>query len=178
VNQLAAVLAAEEFQAHHWWWPETKEIIWGGLAFLIVLAALIKFALPPLKAGLRDRSSRIAEQLERSANAKADAEAEAAQLRADLADLATRRAQILEDARVQAESLKVEGFRRNDVEMVELEARAEADIAAAQGRSASELQHKVGAWASETAERFVDRRLDDALRNELVEDFIGKVGAR
>jgi F-type H+-transporting ATPase subunit b len=178
VNQLASVLAAEEFQAHHWWWPETKEIIWGGLAFLIILVALIKYALPPMKAGLRARSDRINEQLERSANAKADAEAEAAQLRADLADLDTRRVQILDDARVQAAKLVEEGKLRNDAEMVELEARAEIDIASARGRSASELQHQVGAWASETAERYVAQRIDDGLRNELVEDFIAKVGAR
>jgi F-type H+-transporting ATPase subunit b len=172
-----AVLAAE-FQAHHWWWPETKEIIWGGLAFLIVLAGLIKFALPPMKAGLRERTNRINEQLERSANAKAEAEAEAAQLRSDLADLDARKAHILDDARAQAANLRTEGAARNDVEMAELEARAEVDITSARGRSASELQHQVGAWASEAAERYVAQRLDDALRNELVEDFISKVGAR
>jgi F-type H+-transporting ATPase subunit b len=174
----AAVLAAEEFQAHHWWWPETKEIIWGGLAFLIVLAGLIKFAVPALKKGLADRSARIADQLERAATAKATAEAEAAQLRADLADIDTRRAQILADARAQAAKLVEEGALRNDAEMIDLEARAAADIGAARSRSASELQHQVGAWASETAERYVAQRLDDALRNELVEDFIAKVGAR
>jgi len=177
MNQLS-ILAAEEFQAHHFWWPETKEIIWGGLAFLVVLAGLIKFALPPMKAGLRERSNRIQEQLDRSANAKAEAEAEAAQLRSDLADLDSRKAQILDDARVQAAKLREEGAARNDVEMAELEARAEVDIRAARGRSASELQHQVGAWASEAAERYVAQRLDDGLRNELVEDFISKVGAR
>jgi len=170
------VLAAQ-FQAHNWWLPETKEIIWGGLAFLIVLVLLVKFAGPAITSGLRARTDRIQEQLERSANAKLEAETEASQLRADLADLDSRKAQILEDARVQAAKLREEGALRNDAEMVELEARAEADITSARGRSQSELQHQVGAWASETAERYVSQRIDDALRNELVEDFITKVGA-
>jgi F-type H+-transporting ATPase subunit b len=172
-----AVLAAE-FEAHHWWLPETKEIIWGGLAFLIVLALLIKFAGPAIKSAMRERTNRIQEQLERSANAKLEAETEATQLRSDLADLDARRAQILEDARVQAAKLREEGAARNDAEMVELEARAQADIESARGRALSELQHQVGTWASETAERYVAQRVDDALRNELVEDFIAKVGAR
>ena len=46
---LAAAEGEEHFEAHHWWWPETKEIIWGGLAFLIIAAALWKFVLPPMK---------------------------------------------------------------------------------------------------------------------------------
>jgi F-type H+-transporting ATPase subunit b len=176
--RLAAVLAAEEFQAHHWWWPETKEIIWGGLAFLIVAIGLWKYALPPMKQAMRDRRARIQEQLDKSATAKADAEADAAELTTALADLDSRKAQILADARAQADQLVEDGKVRNDEEMAELEARARADIASARSRGESELQHQVGAMAAEAAERFVSQTIDDELRSRLVDDFIAKVGAR
>ena len=34
--------------------PATPEILWGGIAFLIVLAVLMKFAFPALKKGLKE----------------------------------------------------------------------------------------------------------------------------
>ena len=50
--------------------PETAEIIWGGLASLIIFALLIKFAGPAIKKGLAARTARIQAELDGAAEAK------------------------------------------------------------------------------------------------------------
>src|SRR5690349_8311084 len=43
--------------------PATNEIIWGGLAFLILLVVMWKFALPPVRKTMEARSDRIRNDL-------------------------------------------------------------------------------------------------------------------
>ncbi len=62
--------------------PALPEIVWGGLAFLIVLAVLMKFAFPALKKGLKARQDQIRDDLEGASRAREEAEAEAAEYRA------------------------------------------------------------------------------------------------
>ena len=57
-EQIAAVAAISAAD------PEVGEIIWGGLAFLIVAFGLIKFGFPALRKGLADREAKIREDLE------------------------------------------------------------------------------------------------------------------
>ena len=50
MNPVIALLAAEDPNVtHHWLLPETGEIIYGGLASVIVVGALVKFAGPAPK---------------------------------------------------------------------------------------------------------------------------------
>ena len=175
-----SLLAAEsstEFHAENTWLPETSEIIWGTLAFLIVLGILIKFAARPIAKSLRDRTERIANEIDSAAKAKADAEREIASVRQNLADVDAERSRILAGAGETAERMRVEGIARNDAEVAELEARADADIQTLRGRATTELQAQVAAWSSEATERIVLAQLDDATAERLVEDFIAKVGA-
>ena len=50
--------------------PAVGEIFWGGLSFLIVVGALMKFGFPALKKGLADREAKIREDLEAAEAAK------------------------------------------------------------------------------------------------------------
>lgn len=177
----AWVFLAEEgesaTEAHHWWLPETKEIIWGGLAFLIIFLALWKFALPAMKKGLADRSERIARQLDDSAARRVAAEAEQKRVKAALRDIDAETARIHQEAARQAVTLQEEGFARNDREAADAEARALADLAQQRGRLNSELQAQIAAMAAESAERYVQSSLDAATHEALIEQFITKVGS-
>jgi F-type H+-transporting ATPase subunit b len=177
VSLFLAEEGEETYESHHWWLPETKEIIWGGLAFLIIAWALWKFAGPPIRKAMAARTERIQKQLDDSAKAKADAEAEVARVKASLRDLSADKAKILDDARATAERMRVEGFARNDAEVVELETRSAADIEAARGRVQSEVSGQVATLSADAAERIVRQQLDDQLLRELVEQYIANVGA-
>jgi F-type H+-transporting ATPase subunit b len=176
VALLAADTSTTEFHAENTWLPESSEIIWGSLAFFIILALLIKVAVKPIAKSLRDRTERIAKEIDDAATARADAEAEIARVRQNLADVDAERARILATADETAQRMRVEGIVRNDTEVAELEARADADIATLRGRAAGELQAQVAAWASAATEGVVAASLDDATLQRLVEDYIAKVG--
>jgi F-type H+-transporting ATPase subunit b len=177
VALVAAQAGATEFHADNTWLPESSEILWGTIAFLIVLYLLIKFAAKPIGASLRGRTERIANEIESAAKARTDAEADVARVRQNLADVDVERARILAAADETAERIRIEGIERNDAEVAELDARADADIATLRGRASSELQAQVAAWASEATERIVLASLDNATTQRLIEDYIAKVGA-
>ena len=98
VALFAAEEGATEFHAENTWLPESSEILWGTIAFLIVLFLLIKFAAKPIGASLQGRTERIANEIESAAKARTDAEAEVARVRQNLADVDTERTRILAEA--------------------------------------------------------------------------------
>ena len=176
----AALFAAEsstEFHAENTWLPESSEIIWGSIAFFIILFLVIKFAAKPIGASLKARTERIAKEIEDAATARADAESEVGRVRQSLADVDTERSHILSTAAETGERMRVEGIARNDAEVAELEARADADIETLRGRASGELQAQVAAWSAEATERIVLASLDNATTQRLIEDYIAKVGA-
>lgn len=162
---------------HSWIWPEIAEIIYGGLASLIIFGALYKFALPLAKKAMAERTARIQKELDDAAAAKTAAEAEAVKIRQAKGDIAGERARLLADADAQAASVITEGRLRLEAEIAELNARADAEIAQLASRSGDELRAEISVLSAEVTERLVASNLDAATQNDLIENFIAKVGA-
>lgn len=174
----ATILGEEDpSKTHHWLLPETAEIIYGGLSSLIIFAMLAKFALPPAKKALAARTERIQKELDAAAGAKATAAAEAEQIRRAKGDITAERERILADADAQADALLTDGRVRLDAELRDLLAKAEADIAAASARSGDELRAEIARLSSAAIEQAVSDSLDTAAQQELIEQFIQRVGA-
>jgi F-type H+-transporting ATPase subunit b len=165
------------YTTHHPLWPEQAEIIYGGLASLIVIGLLIWKAGPLVTKALRDRTDKIQAELDDAAAARRDAEAEAARIRQSLGNIDAERQRLLAEADAQAEALLADGRARLDVEVAELEAKAEADIAAGAGRAGDELRAEIGRLAGAAADLVVERSLDDATQQQLIEAYIATVGA-
>lgn len=175
---ISALVASEDpTQTHHWLLPETAEIIYGGIASVIVFSLLIKFAGPALKKGLAARTERIQKDLDAAAAAKSTAEADAARIRTALGDINSERSRLLAEADQQAAALLAEGRARISAEVADLEAKAEADIAASAARSGDELRAEISRLSSVAAERAVVATLDDKAKQDLIETFISNVGA-
>ncbi|NBN90855.1 MAG: hypothetical protein EBV24_11285, partial [Actinobacteria bacterium] len=156
--------------------PETAEIIYGGIAALIIFAALYKFALPAAKKSLAARTERIQKELDNAANTRSTAEAEAANIRKAVGDISSERARLLAEADQQAASLLSEGRARIAAEVADLESKAEADIAASRSRSSDELRAQIAQIASVAAQNAVSATLNDGTKQELIEGFISSVG--
>ena len=157
--------------------PETPEIIWGGLASLIIFALLVKFAGPAIKKGLAARTERIQKELDDAANAKSQASTEATQIRAAKGDIAGERARILADADAQAAAVLEDGRARLEQELRDLEARATAEISAAGSRAGDELRAEIARLSNAAVDHVVTGSLDDTTQQELIESFISRVGA-
>ena len=81
------------------------------------------------------------------------------------------------DAQAQADALLAEGRSRLTAEVADMEAKADADIAAASARGSDELRTEIGRLATVATDRVLASVLDDATQQSLVENFITKVGA-
>ena len=132
---------------------------------------------PLAKKAFAARTERIQSELDESAQAKTEADAEATRIRQALGDIEGERQRMLAEADTQAEALLADGRSRLEAEVAELEAKADADIAAAGGRVSDELRSEIARLAAAAADRVVERSLDDDTQQRLIEDFISRVGA-
>ncbi len=164
-------------QSVNWLLPATSELIYGGLASIIIFGLLYKFAGPAAKKGMADRTAKIQAELDGAAEALDSARTEAEEIRRAAGDIASERARLLADADAQAAALLSEGRDRLAAEVAELEARAQVEAAGLAGRMGDELRVEVSRISSSVVDQLVADSLDDATQQALIEDFIQKVGA-
>ncbi|NOX31008.1 MAG: F0F1 ATP synthase subunit B [Actinobacteria bacterium] len=157
--------------------PVVNEIIWGSIAFFLLLIVMTKFAYPAMRKAMDDRTARIQGDLDAAEQAKD----EAAQLKADYdAKLSEAKAEavgIIDAAREEAEVVRAERIGAIDGEIAELRAQADADIEAAKERAMADMRSQVTALAVGAAERIVEQSLDAEAQTQLVNNFIDRVGS-
>jgi F-type H+-transporting ATPase subunit b len=157
--------------------PEANEIIWGGLAFAVLLVLMWKFALPPVRKMMKDREDRIRGDLERAENARVEAEQSLEQYRQQLAEARNDALRIIEEAREDADRVRRERVAAVEEEIAALRVRATDDVRLATERAMSDLRGKVAELSIELAEKVVERNLDRPTQEALIERYIDQVGS-
>lgn len=155
--------------------PEINELIWGGLAFLVVFFFLWRMGLPAIKKGMTARTERIRSDLEAAESQRTEADAILADYRAQLADAKNESARIIEEARQSADALKKDQEARLQTELSDLRSKAAADIDAAKVQAIADLRGEVASLAIGAAEVVVGRNLDQPTQVQLIEDYINQV---
>ncbi|HKF91608.1 MAG TPA: F0F1 ATP synthase subunit B [Acidimicrobiia bacterium] len=156
--------------------PAGNEIIWGGLAFVVLLLVMWKYALPPVRNMMKQREDRIREDLERAEQARTEAEGELANYRRQVADARNEAARIIEEARQSADEVRRQIQSQAEADAAETRSRAQEDIRLATDRAQADLQGRVADLSIELAEKIVERNLDRDTQLALVESYIGQVG--
>jgi F-type H+-transporting ATPase subunit b len=156
--------------------PELNEIIWGGLAFLILLGVLWKFALPGVRNMMQQREDRIRGDLERAEQAKTEAESVLAEYDRQLADARNEAGRIIEEARQSADQLRRDLAARAETEAAQIRERASQDVRLATERATADLQGRMAELTIELAEKVVERNLDRDTQTALIESYIDNVG--
>ena len=158
--------------------PEANELIWGGLAFVVLLVLMWKFGLPPVRKMLKDREDKIRGDLERADEARAEAERELEEYRRQLAEARNEGSQIIEQAREQAEEVRRELIAKAEQDATEVRQRAADDARLAVERATGELRTSVAELSIELAEKVVEQNLDHDTQIALIESYINQVGSR
>lgn len=158
--------------------PALPELLWGGLAFLIVFVGLAKVGFPAIKMGLADRSEKIRSDLESAENARTSAETELAEYRAQLAEARQEAAGILDEARAQADAVRKELISKAELDAQDLQGKAAENIRLASERAMSDLTAKVSDLSVQLAEKIVKKNIDRASQQQLLDDFINHVGSK
>jgi F-type H+-transporting ATPase subunit b len=157
--------------------PATNEIVWGSIAFFILVVLLWKLAYPGLRSAMDARTERIRSQLDEAEQAAANAETLRAEYDQKLAEAQAEASRIIEAARGEAETVRQERIAAIDGELAERRAQAEADIDAARQRALADLRAQVTTLAVGAAEQVVRRSLDEAAYSQLIDDYIDQVGS-
>ncbi len=155
--------------------PETNEIIWASIGFVVVLLFLWRFGFPAAKKAMEERTAKIQGDIDAAEQAKADAEAVKAEYEAKVADAKAESARIIEEARQAADQLKSDQQARLNDELAQARANAQADIDAAKSRAMDELRTEVSEIAIGAAEQVVGANLDRNAQIQLIEDYINRV---
>ncbi len=157
--------------------PDATDLFYGGLAFLILLVAMWKLALPGIAKGLNGRSERISGDLAKADSARRESEELLATYQRQVADSKAEATRIIEDARATAEGLKADMARRAEAEIAEMRERAARDVEASKAQAIADLTGEVASLAIGAAEVVVQRNLDRDTQVALIENYINQVGS-
>ena len=158
--------------------PDPGLFIWTILTFLVLLWLLAKFAWRPLLQALESRQDLIRKSLD-----------DAQEARRELERLHVESAQILKEARVQADSIITQT--RSDGERLREEmrqkARTEADtivrnaerqIQLETARALQQIRHEAADLSVMIASKLIQRNLSKEDNERLIEDALNQVEAR
>jgi F-type H+-transporting ATPase subunit b len=155
--------------------PAVDELIWGAVAFLLVLFVLNKFAFPALKKTVEEREQKIQGDLEAAERAKGEAEQEKKQYQEQIANARGEANRIIEEARQQAEQVRKDLVEKANSEAQQIVARAQEQLEGERQRTITELQSTIGDLSIELAEKVVGRAIDASAQRELVNAYIKEV---
>ncbi len=155
--------------------PAFEELLWGAIAFALVLFVLNKYAFPALRKAVEEREQRIQSDLEAAERAKADAEEERRQYQQQIADARSEANRIIEEARQSAERVRADLVAKAEADATHIVARAQEQLEAERNRTIQELQSQIADMSIELAEKVVGRSLDGGAQRELVDAYIREV---
>ena len=157
--------------------PATNEIIWGSIAFIILLVGMWRFAFPAVTKMMNDRTERIRANLDNAEKVKTEAQSILDEYQRQLADAKNEANRIIEEARQTAEALRRDLMSRAEAEVAELRQRSAEDIAAAQDRALADLRGRISELVIGAAEKVVERSLDRDTNIALIDSYINSVSS-
>jgi F-type H+-transporting ATPase subunit b len=155
--------------------PETAELVWGLIGFLLLLVVMVKKVFPAMNRMLEDRQAQIQGKLEEAERARTEAENTRRQYAEQLADARGEASGIVDDAKASAERLRGEIVARAEEEAAQILARAREDASAERGRLVQDLRGQVAVLSVELASKIVQKELDPAQHRALVDQYINEL---
>jgi F-type H+-transporting ATPase subunit b len=152
--------------------PEPAELVYGAISFVIVFFVLSKLAFPKLNEVLEERATAIQGRMEEAERTKREADQVKGQYQSQLGDAKGEANRIIEEAKQTAESLRRDIVARAETEAQSIVQRAQTEVAAERDRALQELRAEVGALSVQLASKIVEKELDPAAHQHLVDEYI------
>jgi F-type H+-transporting ATPase subunit b len=173
---VADVEPAEE--SHSVLIPELADLIWGTIAFVLILVVMIWKGVPRINAALDARSDAIAGGIKRAEEAQAEAQAALAQYTEQLAGARAEAGKIREDAREDAKVIRAELIEQAQADAARLVANAQVQIDAERASALASLRSEVGGLALDLASGVIGESLaDDKKAAGIVDRFLADLKA-
>lgn len=167
------VVAADNFLLPNWTF--VAELV----AFILILAFLWRFVVPPVRKAMRERQAIIDRQVEDSEQAAAKLAEAKSEYENAVNEARSEAARIRENARAEAQRTIDELRGQAQEESARIVARGEEQLASQRGIIVRELRGELGALAVELAEKIIEQRLsDDAQIRATVDAFLSDLEQR
>lgn len=151
--------------------PSGEEILFGAIAFLLLVAVLIKYVFPRLNTALEERQKKIQGQLEEAERTKREADQVLEQYRAQLSEARADVQKIIDEGKRTADALRADLVAKAEREAQEIVRRAQADVAGERDRAMQELRQTVGQLSIQLATRVIEQ---DLRNNEAARALVDK----
>ena len=175
--QLAYVLAQEAAEhEQNPILPAVNELIWGTIAFLILLFLMYRTVWPSVDKAFKDRRANIEGKLEQAERDREEAEGLLEQYRRRLRDAEDETLRILEEARANAERVRRDLMAKAEADAGRELDRARQAIRGERDQAIRQLRNEVGTLAVELATRVVGDSLDRERQLRLVDEYIDELG--
>ena len=145
------------------------------IAFAVFVIFCMKYVWPPLLAAIEERQKTIADGLEASARAEKDLELAQKRATEQLRDAKQQAAEIIEQAKKRANQLVDEETQRGHAEREKIINQGYAEIEAERNRAKEDLRKQVAALAVVGAERILQREIDAAAQDDIVEKLVAEL---
>jgi F-type H+-transporting ATPase subunit b len=158
--------------------PAVPDLLWGGIAFIIVLVVFIWKVLPRLNALLDARSDAIEGGIKRAEVAEAAADAKKGEYEAALAEARAEGAKIRDKARADGTKIVAEAKEQATVEAARVTANAQLQIEAERTAALVSLRAEVGSLAIDLASGVIGESLSSDKRSkDIVDRFLSDLEA-
>ena len=145
------------------------------IAFAVFVAFCMKYVWPPLLAAIEDRQKTIADGLAASERAEKDLELAQAKATEQLREAKQQATDIIEQAKKRANQLVDEETQRGHAEREKIINQGYAEIEAERNRAKEDLRKQVAALAVVGAERILQREIDAAAQDDIVEKLVAEL---
>ncbi len=172
---MLSILAAEGPNGVHLA-SDINEVIWGSIAFFVLLALVVWKAGPAIKAAISGRTDRIRNELAAAEAERAEAEAALTAKAADVPDVSSEQARIRTEATETAARLKTDMAAKAQTDAAALVARANSDVANQRNQALADMREEVASLTRDATEAVVTDNLDDASQSALIDQYISQVG--
>ncbi|GAB3385625.1 F0F1 ATP synthase subunit B [Humibacter soli] len=158
--------------------PALPDLIWGTLAFVILLVFFIWKVLPPLNKLLDERRDAIDGGIKRADQAQNEAHAALEKYTAQLAEARSEASRIREQARAEGAAIIAELKEQASTEAARITANAQVQIDSERAAALTSLRAEVGTLALDLASTIVgDVLSDDKRSTAIVDRFLADLDA-
>ena len=150
--------------------PELPDLIWGSLAFIVVLVVVIRIFVPRMTAMFDARTEAIAGGLKKAEEAQAGAQQALEQYNAQLAEARAEAGRIRDQAREDAKKIRAELVEAAQTDAARIVANAQTQIEAERAAALTSLRTEVGSLALGLASTVIGESLTDDKRSAAIVD--------
>ncbi len=167
---LAAAEPASEGAEHSILIPELPDLIWGTVAFIVVLIVIIRVVMPNINRALDARHDAIEGGILRAQKAQEEAESTKNEFEDALKEARTEAARIREQARADGMKILAELKEQAQAEAARINAAALATIEVERENALNSLKAEVGTLALSLASSVIGASLEDDKKSAAIVD--------